>query len=56
MGQNSTSQIHVKSEHIFSGIGLYLPRHGLDHKLRQKITNTPNIYIEKSNEMCMLLS
>ena len=44
-GQNSTSQIHVKSEHgyspkyteqISSFIGLNLPRHGLDHKLRRQ--------------------
>ena len=47
MGQNSTSQIPVKSqhgyspkyaEHIFNVIGLNLPRHSLGHKLRQ-ITN-----------------
>ena len=47
MGQNSISQIPVKSEHgyspkyaehIFNVILLSLCRHGLDHKLR-KITN-----------------
>ena len=47
MGQNSISQIPVKSdhgyspkyaEHIFNVIWLSLCRHGLDHKLRQ-ITN-----------------
>ena len=47
MGQNSTSQILIKSElgcspkyaeHIFNGIGLNLPQRGLGHKLRQ-ITN-----------------
>ena len=47
MGQNTTSQIPVQSEHgyspkyaehIFNVIGLNLPRHALDHKLRQ-ITN-----------------
>ena len=44
MGQNTTSQIPVKSEHensaelIFNVIGLNLPRYGLGHKLRQ-ITN-----------------
>ena len=44
MGQNSISQIPVKSEpgyspkypeHVFSVIGLSLWRHGHDHKMRQ---------------------
>ena len=44
MGQNSISQIPVKSdhgyspkypEHVFSVIGLSLCRHGHDHKMRQ---------------------
>ena len=47
MGQSTTSQIPVQSEHgyspkyaeyIFNVIGLNLPWHALDHKLRQ-ITN-----------------
>ena len=52
MGQNSISQIPVKSdhgyspkyaEHIFNVIWLSLCRHGLDHKLRQ-ITNCDGRY------------
>ena len=44
MGQNSTFQILIKSEHgyspkyaehIFNGIGLNMPRQGLGHKLGQ---------------------
>ena len=44
MGQNTTSQIPVQgqhgyspkyAEHIFNVIGLNLPRHALDHNLRQ---------------------
>ena len=44
MGKNAIFHIHVKSEHgysakytehVFGVIGLNLPRHGLDHKLRQ---------------------
>ena len=47
MDKNSTSHVHVKSEqgyslkyteHVLSVIEHNLPRHGLDHKLRQ-ITN-----------------
>ena len=48
MGKNATFHIHVKSEpgyspkypeHVFSVIGINMPRHGLDNKLRQ-ITNS----------------
>ena len=47
MGKNTTFHIHAKSEpgyfpkypeHVFSVIGINMPRPGLDHKLRQ-ITN-----------------
>ena len=46
MGKNATFYIHGKSEpgspnyteHVFSVIGMNMPHHGLDHKLRQ-ITN-----------------
>ena len=47
MGRNETFHIHVKNEHgycpmytehVFSVIGLNMPRLDLDHKLRQ-ITN-----------------